>query len=304
LTAIWCSGLRRRYGRRTAVDDVSLEVGRGEVVGLLGPNGAGKTTVIKMLLGLVRPDAGEATLLERPTTDPAARARVGYLPELFRYQPWLSAAEVVALHVRLLGVEVPASRQRELLALVGLGERGDDRVGGFSKGMQQRLGLAVALVAEPELVILDEPTSALDPIGRVDVRDLVLSLKERGVAVLLNSHLIGEVERVCDRVVILDRGHVAESGTLGELLGRRELRLRLTDLSPQAEARLAATGEVARNDGWITVALPADDDGTAVPDLVHDLVAHGARVHAVEPARISLEERLLGILRDGEGGEE
>jgi ABC-2 type transport system ATP-binding protein len=299
--AIWCSGLRRRYGRRQAVDDVSLEVGRGEVVGLLGPNGAGKTTVIKMLLGLVRPDAGDAMLLGRPASEPAARARVGYLPELFRYQPWLSAAEVVALHVRLLGVDVSAARQHELLELVGLGERGGDRVGGFSKGMQQRLGLAVALVAEPELVILDEPTSALDPIGRVDVRDLVLSLRERGVAVLLNSHLIGEVERVCDRVVILDRGRVAASGTLAELLGRRELRLRLTDLSPAAEARLAATGEVARNDGWITVALPAEDDGTAVPDLVRDLVAHGARVHAVEPARISLEERLLGILREGDG---
>jgi ABC-2 type transport system ATP-binding protein len=301
--AIWCSGLQRRYGRRTAVEDVSLEVGRGEVVGLLGPNGAGKTTVIKMLLGLVRPDAGEAKLLGQSASDPAARTRVGYLPELFRYQPWLSAAEVVALHVRLLGADVSAGEQHGLLTLVGLGERGGDRVGGFSKGMQQRLGLAVALVGEPELVILDEPTSALDPIGRVDVRDLVLSLKERGVAVLLNSHLIGEVERVCDRVVILDRGRVAASGTLGELLGRRELRLRLTELTPAAEERLAATGEIARNDGWITVALPAEDDGTAVPDLVRDLVAHGARVHAVEPARISLEERLLGILREGEEGD-
>jgi ABC-2 type transport system ATP-binding protein len=301
--AIWCSGLRRRYGRRQAVDDVSLEVGRGEVVGLLGPNGAGKTTVIKMLLGLVRPDAGEALLLGRSAADPAARARVGYLPELFRYQPWLSASEVVALHVRLLGVDVPAGEQRDLLSLVGLAERGGDRVGGFSKGMQQRLGLAVALVAEPELVILDEPTSALDPIGRVDVRDIVLSLRSRGVAVLLNSHLIGEVERVCDRVVILDRGRVAASGTLAELLGRRELRLRLTDLTPAAEARLAETGNVARNNGWITVALPADDDETAVPDLVRDLVALGSRVHAVEPARISLEERLLGILRAGEGDE-
>jgi ABC-2 type transport system ATP-binding protein len=302
--AIWCSGLRRRYGRRQAVDDVSLEVGRGEVVGLLGPNGAGKTTVIKMLLGLVRPDAGEAMLLGRSAADPAARARVGYLPELFRYQPWLSASEVLALHVSLLGVEVPAGEQRDLLSLVGLAERGADRVGGFSKGMQQRLGLAVALVARPELVILDEPTSALDPIGRVDVRDIVLSLRSRGVAVLLNSHLIGEVERVCDRVVILDRGRVAASGTLAELLGRRELRLRLTELSPAAEARLAATGKVRRADDWLTVALPPDDDGTAVPDLVRDLVALGSRVHAVEPARVSLEERLLGILRAGDGGDE
>jgi ABC-2 type transport system ATP-binding protein len=279
-----------------------LEVRRGQVVGLLGPNGAGKSTVIKMLLGLVRPDAGEAMLLGRPAADPAARAGVGYLPELFRYQPWLTAAEVLTLHVRLSGVAVSAQEQGDCLSLVGLAARADSRVGGFSKGMQQRLGLAVALVGRPELVILDEPTSALDPLGRVDVRDIVLDLRARGVAVLLNSHLIGEVERVCDRVVILDRGRVAASGTLAELLGQRELRLQLTDISPEAEARLAATGRVARAGEWLTVALPADDDGTAVPDLVHDLVALGARVHAVEPARISLEERLLGILRAGHAG--
>ena len=298
--AIWASGLRKRYGRQQAVDGISLEVARGDIVGLLGPNGAGKTTVIKMLLGLVRPDAGEALLLGRPATDPASRACVGYLPELFRYQPWLSAAEVLELHVRLSGVDVPEAERRDCLALVGLAERAGDRVGGFSKGMQQRLGLAVALVARPELVILDEPTSALDPVGRADVRDIVLALKARDVGVLLNSHLIGEVERVCDRVVILDRGRVAASGTLSELLGQREVRLHLDDLTPGAEARLAATGRVAREGDWFTVLLSVDDDGAAVPDLVRDLVALGARVHAVEPARISLEERMLGILRDGQ----
>jgi ABC-2 type transport system ATP-binding protein len=296
--AIWCSGLRKGFGKQQAVDDVSLEVQRGDVVGLLGPNGAGKTTVIKMLLGLVRPDAGEAMLLGRPAADPATRVRVGYLPELFRYQPWLSAAEVLALHVRLSGVEVSASAQRERLALVGLADRAKDRVGGFSKGMQQRLGMAVALVASPELVVLDEPTSALDPVGRVDVRDIVLALKAEGVAVLLNSHLIGEVERVCDRVVILDRGRVAASGTLAELLGQRELKLHLTDVSAAVSARLEATGRVERSGDWFTVALPDDLDGQ-VPDLVRDVISLGARVHAVEPARISLEERLLGILRDG-----
>ena len=301
--AVWCSGLRKRYGRQQAVEDVSLEVGRGEVVGLLGPNGAGKTSVIKMLLGLVHPDAGEVMLLGRPASDPSARARVGYLPELFRYQPWLTAAEVLVLHVRLSGIAVSAQEQRDCLALVGLADRASDRVGGFSKGMQQRLGLAVALVARPEVVVLDEPTSALDPLGRVDVRDIVLALKSRDVAVLLNSHLIGEVERVCDRVVILDRGRVAASGTLAELLGRREVRLQLADLSPAAEARLSATGDVERAGDWFTVALSVDDDGTAVPDLVRDLVTLGARVHAVEPARISLEERLLGILRAGNGAE-
>jgi len=297
--AVWCSGLRKRYGRQQAVAEVSFEVGRGEIVGLLGPNGAGKTSVIKMLLGLVHADEGEVMLLGRPGNDPAARARVGYLPELFRYQPWLSPIEVLTLHVRLSGVGVTAAEQRDSLALVGLADRADDRLGGFSKGMQQRLGLAVALVAGPELVVLDEPTSALDPLGRADVRDIVLSLKERGVAVLLNSHLIGEVERVCDRVVILDRGEVAASGTLAELLGQRELHLRLSQVSPEAAARLAATGRVEREGDVYTLALPADDDGTAVPDLVRDLAGLGVRVHAVEPARITLEERLLGILRDG-----
>lgn len=300
--AVWCSGLRKRYGKQPAVEDVSFEVGRGQVVGLLGPNGAGKTSVIKMLLGLVRPDAGEVLLLGRPASDPASRARVGYLPELFRYQPWLTPAEVLTLHVRLSGTQVPASERADCLELVGLAARADDRLGGFSKGMQQRLGLAVALVARPELVVLDEPTSALDPLGRVDVRDVVLSLRERGVAVLLNSHLIGEVERVCDRVVILDRGRVAAAGTLAELLGQRELKLHLTGVSAPAASRLAATGAVERAGDWFTVSLSAEEDATAVPDLVRDLAGLGVRVHAVEPARITLEERLLGILRDGAAG--
>ena len=298
--AVWCSGLRKRYGRRTAVDDVSFTVGRGEVLGLLGPNGAGKTSVIKMLLGLVRPDAGEVLLLGRRATDPRSRSAVGYLPELFRYQPWLTAAEVLALHVRLARADVPAAEQREVLGLVGLADRAGDRVGGFSKGMQQRLGLGVALVARPELVVLDEPTSALDPIGRVDVRDLVLTLKSRGVAVLLNSHLIGEVERVCDRVVILDQGRVAAQGTLAELLGQREVRLRLAGVDGRAEARLRAAGALSRSGDWFTVQLAADDDGVTVPDLVRDLAGLGVRVHAVEPARISLEERLLAVLRHEE----
>ena len=301
--AVWCSGLRKRYGRQTAVDDVGFTVGRGEVVGLLGPNGAGKTSVIKILLGLVRPDAGEVLLLGRPAQDPASRSQVGYLPELFRYQPWLTAAEVLRLHVRLAGVEVAAEERREALGMVGLADRGDDRVGGFSKGMQQRLGLAVALVARPELVVLDEPTSALDPIGRADVRDLLLALKARGVAVLLNSHLIGEVERVCDRVVILDKGRVAASGSLAELLGQRELRLRLEGVGTEAETRLAAAGRLLRSGDWFTVALPVDEAVSIVPELVADLVALGVRVHAVEPGRISLEERLLDILRAGSGGD-
>lgn len=260
--------------------------------------GAGKTSVIKMLLGLVRPDAGDVMLLGRPARDPKARAKVGYLPELFRYQPWLTATEVLDLHARLAGVQVSAAERAERLATVGLQHRVHDRVGGFSKGMQQRLGMAVALVAEPEFVILDEPTSALDPVGRADVRDLVLGLRERGVSVLLNSHLIGEVERVCDRVVILDKGRVAAAGTLDELLGQREVRLELSDVSPAVLARLEAAGRVTRTGTSYAVALPGEPDEDAVPRLVADVVALGAGVHAVEPMRISLEERLLDILRE------
>lgn len=300
--ALWCSGLAKHYGRRTAVDGVSFTVGRGEVVGLLGPNGAGKTSVIKMLLGLVSPDAGDVLLLGEPADHPEARARVGYLPELFRYQPWLSAEEVLDLHVRLSGTRVPAARRRECLARVGLVDRSAGRVGTFSKGMQQRLGLAVALVADPELVVLDEPTSALDPLGRADVRDILVDLRQRGVAVLLNSHLLGEVERVCDRAVILDRGRVAAQGTLTELLGGSQVHLHLDDVGPDAVRRLSAAGRVEREGSSFTVTLAEGAGPAAVPALVTDLVALGVRVHAVEPRRMSLEDRLLGILRTGQEG--
>jgi ABC-2 type transport system ATP-binding protein len=291
---VWCDGISKRYGKRAALSSVSLEVGRGEVLGLLGPNGAGKTSLIKILLGLVRPDAGEVMLLGTPGRKPASRARVGYLPELFRYQPWLSAREVLQLHSRLLGRSVTEAERSELLARVGLAERHADRVGGFSKGMQQRLGLAVALLGRPELVILDEPTSALDPVGRADVREIVRDLKADGTAVLLNSHLIGEVERVCDRVVIIDHGRVATAGTLDELLGQAELRLRLTGVDDRARKLLRGHGELDEAGEWSTV---RGLDLAVVPEIVTGLVGLGVAVHAVEPARVTLEERLLDVLR-------
>ena len=309
--AVWCSGLTKRFGRREAARSVSIEVRRGEVVGLLGANGAGKTTLIKMMLGLVRPDAGEVMLLGGPGTDPLSRLRVGYLPELFRYQPWLTANEVLKLHGQLAHIRQSAADRIELLRLVGLKDRSSDRVGGFSKGMQQRLGLAVALVGDPELVVLDEPTSALDPLGRVEVRDLVLNLRERGVAVLLNSHLIGEVERVCDRVVILDHGRVVASGTLAELLGQRKVTLRLNKVTAPALERLKASGRVEHEHDSYTVTLSDHTNAgeatsgsltsadAEVSRLVADLVGLGVQVYGVEGGRISLEDRLLGILRAG-----
>ncbi len=297
--AIWCSGVSKRFRKHQALDAVSLQVGRGEVVGLLGPNGAGKTTLIKIMLGLVHADAGELMLLGRRVPAPSSRTAVGYLPELFRFQPWLTAPEVLRLHTRLAGLPVPAHRElHEALAAVGLSGRDAERVGGFSKGMQQRLGLAVALLGRPELVILDEPTSALDPVGRADVREVVLALRERGTTVLLNSHLIGEVERVCDRVVILDRGRVATAGTLDDLLGESEVRVRLATPTTAVRDVLERYGAREQGDGWTVV---RGLDREAVPELVHGLVLAGARIHAVEPTRITLEERLLDVLRP-EGG--
>ena len=297
--AIETHALRKVYGRTVALDALDLHVEPGEVFGFLGPNGAGKTTAVKLLLGLTRPTAGEGTVLGRPIGDREARGRIGYLPELFRYQAWLTAHEVLRLHAALAGL-APGARPAEIervLTLAGLADRADERTGGFSKGMQQRLGLAAALLGDPALVILDEPTSALDPVGRGDVRAVIREARERGSAVLLNSHLLGEVERLCDRVAIVHHGRVVASGALGDLLGEPTVRLRVTDLPDTATAQdgpLAAFGPVALEDGWVAI-RPIDPD--RIPDLVATVVGLGARVHAVDPARRSLEDLFLDLVR-------
>ena len=273
--AIAAHGLAKRYGRIDALHDLSLRVERGECLGFLGPNGAGKSTAVKMLVGLVRPTGGAADVLGKPLGDRAARARIGYLPELFRYPDWLAAREVLAFHARLLRLREAPRAIGEVLEEVGLRERAGDRVGTYSKGMQQRLGLAVALLGAPEIVFLDEPTSALDPVGRSDVRALIERLRARGTTVFLNSHLLGEVERVCDRVCVVDRGRVVAEGSVGALTGEaRGVRVQLED-------------------GWREYDVaPAE-----IPDLVARLVADGARIHAVEPKQTTLEERFLALVR-------
>ena len=293
--AIEFDGITKTYGRTTALDDLSLRVGRGELVGLLGPNGAGKTTAIKLVLGLVRPTRGTGRVLGAPIGDRAARARIGYLPELFRYQPWLRAREVLALHAELAGL-APGRRAAaadEALHRVGLTERGDDPVSGFSKGMQQRLGLGVALLGEPELILLDEPTSALDPVGRTDVRAIVRSARDRGATVILNSHLLTEVERVCDRVVILNRGRAIASGSLDEVVAAGGVRLRVTELGEAGHAVLGRFGPVTTEGEWLSI-RPLD--ATRIPEVVAAVVTAGGRVHAVEPGRGSLEARFLELV--------
>ncbi len=211
--ALAVRGLEKRYGRTEALRGIDLEVGPGEMLGLLGPNGAGKSTLTKIACGLVRPTGGSARVLGQVAGSLPARRETGYLAELFRFPGWATADELLALHQRLAGSDGDAAERTELLELVGLRDAARTRIGAMSKGMQQRLGLAQALVGSPRLLLLDEPTSALDPAGRRVVRQVLIQLRQRGVSALINSHLLTEVERTCDRVAILSDGRVVAEGT-------------------------------------------------------------------------------------------
>jgi ABC-2 type transport system ATP-binding protein len=296
--AIHATDLRKCYGDTVALAGLSMTVARGEVFGFLGPNGSGKTTAVKLLLGLARPTGGEAMVLGAPAGDRQTRRQIGYLPELFRFQSWLTAREVLVLHCRLLRLPRPrwAAAADEALHTVGLSGRGHDKVGTFSKGMQQRLGLGVALLGEPALVVLDEPTSALDPVGRHDVRVLIRGLRARGTTVFLNTHLLAEAEQVCDRVTIISKGRSLATGSLDELNGGpSSVRLRVTGLPGCWWESLAGLGRWSQDGDWLLVAgVP----GGRVPDLVAAIVSLGGRVEAVVPER-NLEERFLELLEDG-----
>jgi ABC-2 type transport system ATP-binding protein len=266
-----CRDLSKRYGATVALGGVDLEVQPGELVGLLGPNGAGKSTLVKIACGLVRPSGGAAQVAGHPAGSAAARATIGYLAELFRFPDWLRADELLSLHQRLAGSNGGVAERSELLALVELAEDAGTRVGAMSKGMQQRLGIAQALVGSPRLLMLDEPTSALDPVGRRIVRDLLVELKRRGVAVLLNSHLLSEVERVCDRVAILVGGKVVARGSPAELARARGVEVEL-------EGGVRAYPEAHRAE---------------VPDIVAGLIAAGERVYGVRVLSSTLEDTYL-----------
>ncbi|MEO8745800.1 MAG: ABC transporter ATP-binding protein [Candidatus Dormiibacterota bacterium] len=297
--AIQTVNLSKRFGRTVALAGLSMTVPRGEVFGFLGPNGAGKTTSVKLLLGLLRPTGGDAAILGKRIGDLQTRRRIGYLPELFRYQGWLSAREVLALHCELAPLPRSSWRDEITTALdtVGLTERADDRVGTFSKGMQQRLGLGASLLGEPELIFLDEPTSALDPVGRHDVREIIRGLASRGTAVFLNSHLLSEVEQVCDRVAVVDHGRVIASGTMDELLSGTAVKVRVAGLDAAARGKLAGFGAVDDEGDQLTFTNLKPD---RVPDLVSQIVALGGRVYEVTPRHQTLEDRFLQLLEEEE----
>jgi ABC-2 type transport system ATP-binding protein len=276
--AFAATDVTKRYGRTTALAGVSLHVDEGELVGLLGPNGAGKSTLVKVGCGLVRPTSGTAEVCGAPAGSPAARRRLGYLAELFRFPGWMKADELLAMHQGLAGSAGGAEERGRLLDLVGLADVADRRIETMSKGMQQRLGIAQALIGDPRMLVLDEPTSALDPAGRRTVRELLETLRAAGTAVLLNSHLLSEIELVCDRVVIITRGRVVAQGTPDQLTASRGVEVETAD-----GVRL----------------LPAERED--IPGVVAGLVAAGERVYAVRAARSTLEEVYLEAV-EGEMG--
>jgi ABC-2 type transport system ATP-binding protein len=279
-------GLTKRYGDRLAVDSVGMTVRRGEVYGFLGPNGAGKTTTLRMMLGLVRPTAGSASILGEPAGRPDVTRRVGALVEGPGFFPYLSGRDNLRVMARYRGL--PASAADEALARVDLADRAKDPFKSYSLGMKQRLGVAAAMMGDPELVVLDEPTNGLDPAGMADMRALVVDLARGGQTVLLSSHLLAEVQEICDRVGVISGGRLLRESTVADLRGGTTLRVRATptDRALAVAMRVAGDDGVHVTDHGLVLDLPAD----AAPDLTRQLVAADVDVHEVAPLERTLEE--------------
>ncbi|HVT63788.1 MAG TPA: ABC transporter ATP-binding protein [Mycobacteriales bacterium] len=273
-------GLTKSYRATMALRGVDIDVGAGEVVGLLGPNGAGKSTLTKLLCGLVRADSGTATIGGSPAGSTPARSRIGYLAELFRFPGWATAEEVLTTHQRLVHRPAadPAAERQALLSEVGLGHAAATRVEAMSKGMQQRLGLAQALIGGPSLLLLDEPTSALDPAGRHTVREVLARARDRGTAVLLNTHLLGEVELLADRVVLIDAGKVVAAGSVAELTA-------IHGVTIETDEGRVDHPDISRD---------------KIPALVKKLIRDGRSIYAVEPHHSTLEDLYLELVGDRE----
>jgi ABC-2 type transport system ATP-binding protein len=294
-------GLRKQFGATVALSDLSLQVGEGEIFGFLGPNGAGKTTAIKILLALVEPTSGTGRVLGAPLGDRAARARIGFLPEHFRFHETLTATELLRFHGRLYGLRGVSldARVDRLLTRVDLVDAADRPLRGYSKGMLQRVGLAQALLNDPQLVFLDEPTSGLDPLGRLLVRGIIDELRAEGVTVFLNSHLLGEVEATCDRVAFVKRGRVVAERRLSSPTEALDLELRVAGVKAEILEGLLRFGTNVVRPRPDVIALRIESDAV-IPAIVSWLVQQGVAIHAVHPQRKSLEDVFLDVM----GGEE
>jgi ABC-2 type transport system ATP-binding protein len=291
--------LRKTFGQTVAVEDLSLSVGRGEIFGFLGPNGAGKTTSIKMLLALVTPTSGRGVVLGRPIGDRAVRGRIGFLPEHFRFHDSLTGRELLRFHGRLqrLGGRALEARIDTLLARVDLIDAADRRLRGYSKGMLQRIGLAQALINQPDLVFLDEPTSGLDPLGRLLVRDIIGELRDNGATVFLNSHLLGEVEATCDRVAFVKHGRVVHAMSLREQSRCLDVELRVARLDAAIITGLGQFGTAVTRAGADVIRMRAAGE-VVLPAIARWLVARGADVYALHGRRRTLEEWFIDIMGD------
>lgn len=294
------AGLRKVFGAKVAVDDLTLTVGQGEVFGFLGPNGAGKTTSMKMLLGLVAPTAGAGRVLGAPLGDVQARAKMGFLPEHFRFQDWLTGREFLRFHGRLYGLGGGAltGRIEQLLERVDLLDAADRPLRGYSKGMLQRIGLAQALLNQPALVFLDEPTSGLDPLGRLLVRDIIIELRGQGASVFLNSHLLSEVEVTCDRVAFVKRGCVVREMALAEQAGDVTVELKLGNVDAALLGGLAQFGrDVRQMNGLVRLTVSTE---AALPDMARWLVAQGVSIYRLAADHKSLEALFLEVMGEDE----
>jgi ABC-2 type transport system ATP-binding protein len=287
LTKTFEVGVRRR--RVHAVEDLTLSVNEGEIFGFVGPNGAGKTTTIKMLMGLIFPTSGHGFIFDAPIPSPASKARIGYLPEHPAWYEFLTGAEAMSFFAKLAGVPsaTRARRSEELLALVGLSEAADRQIRKYSKGMQQRLGIAQALVADPAFVVLDEPMSGLDPIGRKEMRDVILELKRRGKTVFFSTHILPDVEALCDRVGVIVGGKLRDVGKLDALLSARVTGVEATFAGPGAAGPFAGGALVAREGARATFAF---EEEAAADAAVQAVVAAGGRVAALTAHRETLED--------------
>lgn len=289
--AIKTNQLRKVFGDYAAVKGLTLQVKQGEVFGFLGPNGAGKTTSMKMLLGLIAPTSGDATLLGQPIGDREVMQRVGFLPEHFRFQEWLSADEFLVLHGQLLGMKKDDLQQRrdELLERVGLTPFRRKHLRTFSKGMLQRVGLAQALLNRPALVFLDEPTSGLDPVGRRLVRDVIREVRLQGTAVFLNSHLLSEIEVTCDRVAFIQHGEVVRVLELASFSnGQTSVTIRVSNFAAESLNGLSQWGREIQRDGELVhMIVPRD---SVLPEVTRYLVSQNAEVYSITPNRMSLED--------------
>jgi len=303
--AIEFRGVTKYRGRSsgegvTALADVSFEVAAGEVCGFLGPNGAGKTTCINTLMGFLFPDSGEVGVLGYPPGDVRAKSQIGFVPENFAFHPFLTGPKLLRLHAVLAGLDAAAAGRRipELFAQAQLCGHEDLRIGKYSRGMVQRLGIAQALLNDPQLLVLDEPTSGLDPAGRRDVREILLALKSMGKTVFLSSHILAELEQFADRVIIIDHGRLIREGPLAELLDRGGRVAILVDSLPEEMEKLLADSGAAIERGGQGVRVLVDP--VLKREAVERLWAAGCDVVSMNPVRNSLEDLFLTLVSDAE----